>query len=1113
MKIISLTLVGYRGFKLRQIQHFHYRPTQKTQIILGSNGSGKAQPLSTLIKTPSGWTKMKDLSIGSKVVAKDGSYSSIVKIHPQGIQQTYKITFKDGRSTIATGDHLWKIYCAKKYPITSEVVDTNEIIKRLNCPRRMESLVWIDLIDSENSEDLDLPMDPYVFGVTLGRCKSYEKFIPEIYLHASTRQRLELLQGLMDTDGYIDLQSTTSYYTTSQRLAYEVQYLVRSLGGIAAIGTKDPHYHHNGELRYGRKAYNVNIRYKVPSDLFKLSRKKERANDNNQYAKTLRLRIESITPVGYEECQCIEIDHPDHLYVANDFIVTHNSSTVKELSPLPALHTDYVKGGRKEIEIEHHGKHYLLQSLFDTDGNRYVFNVDGENLNPGYTITVYKELVKAHFGYTTEIHALLTGVTRFHSMPVNERRAWFMNLSDTDYTYAISYYKRLKEKVRDLQGALKLNQTRLTQETEKCLSEKAESELRVTVTELTQVLNLLLNHRKPRLLNAQSSLQSTEQLDQQLTNTITRLESLLSQEKGLHSPSPLEALEHAQNHLQATIQASHREVAHYCEVLDGYQKELAIVLQTSSNSLEEVQRSIRDLNEEQEQLERYIRLPLNFENVETAHLTFETIKDGFTHLLTELSKCERYDYRRDDYQYLLQSRPFLTQKQLKVKAYEDTCFAEKKALEAHKEKGEVNCPKCDNRWYPNYDELKYQQAIRKHEEAMAASRQVALEIEKTEDAINKMKTLFELTDLYSQFVTRYAVLAPYWAYLNHTELLLSNPEQLMPSIQTLTTDLQYHVKLLQLKKRLSEQTKLETLMQNTKQVDRTKLQENIDKETAKLNKLQTDTHEARRQLEILKTTISTRKLIHGLEEQIQTGMAQREIQYHQLIEDQCVGVLDEIIRNVRLTVSQHERTLSQIDIQKAIVISLAKQVKEIEEQLKVLKLAVKALSPTEGLIARGMTSFINHFVKQINAFIAKIWLYPLELIPITLDDDDMVDLDYRFAVRVNNDHISKDVSLTSAGMQEVIDLAFSAVSMKYLGLSNAPIFLDEFAVRMDAAHRQSAYRVIEHLIDSTDYSQVFLVSHYQDGYSSLNAAEVLVLCDSNVQLPKHLAYNQHVTFN
>ena len=98
-------------------------------------------------------------------------------------------------------------------------------------------------------------------------------------------------------------------------------------------------------------------------------------------------------------------------------------------------------------------------------------------------------------------------------------------------------------------------------------------------------------------------------------------------------------------------------------------------------------------------------------------------------------------------------------------------------------------------------------------------------------------------------------------------------------------------------------------------------------------------------------------------------------------------------------------------------------------------------------------------------------------------------------------------------MQEIIDLAFVAVSMKYLGLANYPFFLDEFATALDPAHRQSAYKAIDHIIQSSNYSQVYLVSHYQEGYSALTGSEVLVLCDNNVQMPEHLTYNKHVTMS
>ena len=65
---------------------------------------------------------------------------------------------------------------------------------------------------------------------------SQDKFIPLDYLiNGSVQQRLSLLQGLMDTDGCVQKSGSLSFATCSPKLAEDVQYLVRSLGGIACI--------------------------------------------------------------------------------------------------------------------------------------------------------------------------------------------------------------------------------------------------------------------------------------------------------------------------------------------------------------------------------------------------------------------------------------------------------------------------------------------------------------------------------------------------------------------------------------------------------------------------------------------------------------------------------------------------------------------------------------------------------------------------------------------------------------------------------------------------------------------------------------------------------------
>lgn len=171
--------------------------------------------------------------------------------------------------------------------------------------------------------------------------KSYEKFIPDIYQEGSLQQRLDLLRGLFDTDGTVDKnKGTASYCTSSEELALAVQRLLWSVGAIVKISVKQPSYSYLGVKRSGRLAYIVNVRMKDPGLLFNLSRKKALTKDNNQYASRLKLEVASVEKVDVAECQCISIDHPDRLYVTNDFIVTHN--TLTNLMVAEMVDSDYV---------------------------------------------------------------------------------------------------------------------------------------------------------------------------------------------------------------------------------------------------------------------------------------------------------------------------------------------------------------------------------------------------------------------------------------------------------------------------------------------------------------------------------------------------------------------------------------------------------------------------------------------------------------------------------------------------------------------------------------------------------------------------------------------------
>jgi replicative DNA helicase len=153
---------------------------------------------------------------------------------------------------------------------------------------------------------------------------SHAKFVPEIYLNASRGARLELLAGLMDTDGWIEKWGSARFCSTSRRLAEDVATLVRSLGGWCSVRSRRPTYTYHGATKRGREAFVCNIHHPEPKSIVHLAQKRDRALEApRRHRRPIFMAIE---PVRVAEAQCISVTHRSGLYITDDFVVTHNTA-------------------------------------------------------------------------------------------------------------------------------------------------------------------------------------------------------------------------------------------------------------------------------------------------------------------------------------------------------------------------------------------------------------------------------------------------------------------------------------------------------------------------------------------------------------------------------------------------------------------------------------------------------------------------------------------------------------------------------------------------------------------------------------------------------------------
>lgn len=165
--------------------------------------------------------------------------------------------------------------------------------------------------------------------------RSYEKFVPDIYLYNDIETRTEILRGLLDTDGYVD-RNGIEYSTTSKQLSDDVMFLVRSLGGKCACHSKHNHYTKDGVRHEARDSYVVFMTFPkggiVPVSSEKHLKKYHPQKDKHYHFINAIRKTER-----FADMTCIEVEDERALYVVGDkFILTHNTTSGLKLCEMMA---------------------------------------------------------------------------------------------------------------------------------------------------------------------------------------------------------------------------------------------------------------------------------------------------------------------------------------------------------------------------------------------------------------------------------------------------------------------------------------------------------------------------------------------------------------------------------------------------------------------------------------------------------------------------------------------------------------------------------------------------------------------------------------------------------
>ena len=361
-------------------------------LLVCSRGFGKALSLDTNIPTPLGDRKLKNIHVGDYVFGNDGLPTKVINESPIYYDHDcYKVVFSDGEEIIADKDHLWQLDCYGKNKVfTTEEISKNykRWRERKDSSKNGYEYIYRNTVCSPvEYQEKDLLIDPYILGLWLGDGNSesgyitvsehdledtitrivqtgYEiysitndsgnnkrvtirkkgkplltllkelnvfknKHIPEEYMYSSVEQRMELVRGLMDTDGTVSKNGQCSFVQCDdhKEIILSLRKILQSLGFKVTLYRKQKKC--DGKLFGCYEIYFVSDK-QFPA--VKMRRKYDRLREK-RYPAALHKSIVSVEKVESVPVKCLMVDNASHLYLCGDnYTVTHNSTLIDILT-------------------------------------------------------------------------------------------------------------------------------------------------------------------------------------------------------------------------------------------------------------------------------------------------------------------------------------------------------------------------------------------------------------------------------------------------------------------------------------------------------------------------------------------------------------------------------------------------------------------------------------------------------------------------------------------------------------------------------------------------------------------------------------------------------------
>ena len=826
-------------------------------------------------------------------------------------------------------------------------------------------------------------------------------------------------------------------------------------------------------------------------------------------------KIEKIILDGYKRLKLGQIGHIEINFNARDQIIIGTNGSGKtsifhELSALPADKAQFEKTGKKEIHIRKDGKSIVATSLFNPKPF-HSFMVDGVEMNESGLVTIQTELAEKYTGVTQEIQDLLIGKILFTSMKGDVRRQWFTRLSDANIEYLIGVYVRFKDELSVISGGLKLAKRKLVAETSKAIKDDELNVIRKDVEGLYHLIEYLAERRIPLDTNLDDLKSDRKRLLEYIDN-LTESVAKAFRYIGKSDFNP-ETIQEELNAVSSDIRVckireseffeKHKEQSEVFEILERTKLESVAKL---SSDIEFGRKTISKLKENKTFSKNVHYNPE--EAIKTINSIFADIQEITTNIEANPGKGV---FNRTTLEILMNKISNSENAIRELYLNRDRLQVLYDHRKDHVDEGTLTCPKCAHSWTRGLTA----ENIANIEKAM---KEVLIKIEESEAAHKLLLEERERFKVYSDYmksfrsiVSHTGIISDFWNKITEDDLFDQSPRAIGTLLVSYKDDLSIDIEIRKNDEEVIEKLKLLELTTENKDKDYEAVKRDLEELNNKIHENNVNLTLAYNKHEEMTKFNNAVMLLESRKKAIEEAINDLNTNTANVFENQRREAFNAILRDLQSILASKERILHESVNQINMIKDLENEIGELTEKEKALKVGLKVLSPTEGLIAKGLYGFMQVFIRNMNAVIAKIWSYPFIIKPCNTGDEGSIDLTYKFPMVVNGvegDH--KDVSEGSSAMLEVVDIAFRICALKALKMGDSPLFLDEFGKTMDSVHRRATTNLINNLMEEDSFTQMFLISHDISQYGALSNCEICVLDSQNVIVPSNTSVNKHV---